>query len=142
MLMFTHFTLDKANSILPNVKRRFNEVLSQKNKVVDIQEDLQNLLDSKSSFEKFFKKKQELNHAVTDLYEIIQEIEDMGVMIKSVEEGLLDFPSIRNDEEIWLCWKYGEDKIKFWHRKTEGFNGRRPIPKNGFNLIDDLADLR
>jgi hypothetical protein len=73
---------------------------------------------------------------------MIQEIEDMGIMIKSVDEGLLDFPSIKNDEEIWLCWKYGEESIKFWHRKDEGFKGRKPIPQKGFNLIDDLADLR
>lgn len=140
--MFTLFTVDKANTILPKVKKRFDEILCCKNNVMDIQEELQNLSDSNCGFEKFIKKKQELNHAVTSLYNMIQELEDMGIMIKSVDEGLLDFPSIRYDEEIWLCWKFGESQVKFWHRKDEGFMGRKPIPQEGFEYVDDFADLR
>ncbi|HET8856260.1 MAG TPA: DUF2203 domain-containing protein [Nitrososphaeraceae archaeon] len=140
--MFTLFTVDKANTILPKVKKKFDEILCCKNNVMDIQEELQNLSDSNCSFEKFIKKKQELNHIVTSLYKMIQELEDMGVMVKSVDEGLLDFPSIRYDKEIWLCWKFGENKVKFWHGKDEGFMGRKPIPQDGFEYIDDFADLR
>ena len=136
------FTVDQANTILPKVKKRFDEILFCKNNVIDIQEELQNLSDSNCSFEKFITKKQELNHAVTSLYSLIQKLEDMGVMIKSVDEGLLDFPSIRYDEEIWLCWKFGENQVKFWHGKEEGFMGRKPIPQEGFEYVDDFADLR
>jgi hypothetical protein len=136
------FTIDQANTILPKVKKRFDEILFCKNNVIDIQEELQNLSDSNCSFEKFITKKQQLNHAVTSLYSMIQKLEDMGVMIKSVDEGLLDFPSIRYDEEIWLCWKFGENQVKFWHGKEEGFMGRKPIPQEGFEYVDDFADLR
>ena len=136
------FTVDQANTILPKVKKRFDEILFCKNNVIDIQEELQNLSDSNCSFEKFITKKQELNHAVTSLYSMIQKLEDMGVMIKSVDEGLLDFPSLRYDEEIWLCWKFGENQVKFWHGKEEGFMGRKPIPQEGFEYVDDFADLR
>ncbi len=136
------FTVDQANTILPKVKKRFDEILFCKNNVIDIQEELQNLSDSNCSFEKFITKKQQLNHAVTSLYSMIQKLEDMGVMIKSVDEGLLDFPSIRYDEEIWLCWKFGENQVKFWHGKEEGFMGRKPIPQDGFEYVDDFADLR
>ena len=140
--MSIHFTVDQANTILPKVKKRFDEILFCKNNVIDIQEELQNLSDSNCSFEKFITKKQQLNHAVTSLYSMIQKLEDMGVMIKSVDEGLLDFPSIRYDEEIWLCWKFGENQVKFWHGKEEGFMGRKPIPQEGFEYVDDFADLR
>ena len=137
------FTVESSKySILPKVKKRFDEILFCKNNVIDIQEELQNLSDSNCSFEKFITKKQELNHAVTSLYSMIQKLEDMGVMIKSVDEGLLDFPSIRYDEEIWLCWKFGENQVKFWHGKEEGFMGRKPIPQEGFEYVDDFADLR
>ena len=140
--MYILFTVDQANTILPKVKKRFDEILFCKNNVIDIQEELQNLSDSNCSFEKFITKKQQLNHAVTSLYSMIQKLEDMGVMIKSVDEGLLDFPSIRYDEEIWLCWKFGENQVKFWHGKEEGFMGRKPIPQEGFEYVDDFADLR
>ena len=53
-------------------------------------------------------------------------------MIKSIEQGLLDFPSKRFDDEVWLCWKYGETEIKFWHEKDSGFIGRKPIETVGF----------
>jgi hypothetical protein len=51
-----------------------------------------------------------------------------GAEIKSLEEGLLDFPARRGDEVVLLCWKLGEDEIHYWHRVDEGFGGRRPLP--------------
>jgi hypothetical protein len=50
-----------------------------------------------------------------------------GVQIKSLEEGLLDFPSQRGDEHVLLCWKLGEGEIRYWHGTDEGFAGRKPI---------------
>jgi hypothetical protein len=51
-----------------------------------------------------------------------------GAQIKSLEEGLLDFPAKRGEEDVLLCWKLGEDEIGFWHGLEEGFAGRRPLP--------------
>ena len=65
------FTVESSNTILPKVKKRFDEILFCKNNVIDIQEELQNLSDSNCSFEKFITKKQQLNHAVTSLYSMI-----------------------------------------------------------------------
>lgn len=54
-------------------------------------------------------------------------INDAGAQIKSLEEGLLDFPSRRGGEEVLLCWKLGEDEIRYWHGADEGFAGRKPL---------------
>ena len=94
-------------------------------------EYIHKIIDSGSPFEGFINKKQELNTAVTNLYRAIEQLEAIGVIIKSVDEGLLDFPSRRFDEEVWLCWKVGESKIKFWHGKDEGFMGRKPLESTG-----------
>jgi hypothetical protein len=51
-----------------------------------------------------------------------------GAEIKSLEEGLLDFPAKRGDEDVLLCWKLGEDEIRYWHGVDEGFAGRKPLP--------------
>ena len=59
--------------------------------------------------------------------ECVERINDAGVQIKSLEEGLLDFPARRDDEDILLCWKLGEDEITYWHGLDEGFAGRTPI---------------
>ena len=60
--------------------------------------------------------------ACTDL------VNDAGVQIKSLEDGLLDFPARRGEEDVLLCWKLGEDEIGFWHGLDEGFAGRKPLP--------------
>ena len=57
-----------------------------------------------------------------------ERIDQAGAQVKSLEEGLLDFPALRGDEEVLLCWKLGEDEIRFWHGADEGFAGRRPLP--------------
>jgi hypothetical protein len=56
-----------------------------------------------------------------------ERIDAAGAQIKSLEEGLLDFPSERDGEEILLCWKLGEDEIRYWHGVDEGFAGRKPL---------------
>ncbi len=129
--MVTLYTPQTADKALPEVKRLFEDIIAQKNHVVGLQEEIQAVIDSGSPFEDFIRKKQEINTAVTNLYKAIEQLEATGVIIKSVDEGLLDFPSRRFDEEVWLCWKVGENRIKFWHGKEEGFTGRKPLETTG-----------
>ena len=59
---------------------------------------------------------------------VIKEIYDLGIEVKGVEQGLVDFPAIReNGEEVYLCWKMDEDRIEFWHRIADGIMGRQHI---------------
>jgi len=58
----------------------------------------------------------------------VERIDEAGAQIKSLEEGLLDFPALRGDEDVLLCWKLGEDEIRYWHGVDEGFAGRKPLP--------------
>lgn len=60
--------------------------------------------------------------------ECAERINEAGAEIKSLEEGLLDFPAKRGDEDVLLCWKLGEDEIRYWHGIDEGFAGRKPLP--------------
>ena len=60
--------------------------------------------------------------------ECAERIRAAGAEVKSLEEGLLDFPAHRGDEVVLLCWKLGEDEIHYWHRVDEGFGGRKPLP--------------
>jgi len=125
--VFSHFTLKEANAILPSVIEKFKHIVNIKSEVGRIQSEMETDPKYMTNFKDYVYKKQELNLAITDFYKSIEELESMGVMIKSVEQGLLDFPSLRFNEEIWLCWKEGETEIKFWHGKDEGFNGRKPV---------------
>jgi hypothetical protein len=141
--MFKLFTPRDANKILPDIKRRFNSILIQKNQIAKLQRELQRLIESDSSYEPFIKKKQTLNVALSNLYKAIEQLENTGVIIKSLDEGLLDFPSMRFDDEVWLCWRDGEPEIKFWHSKQEGFMERKSLAPTGVHSEEnDLADMR
>ena len=133
--MFSYFTLKDANEILPVVIQKFKNIESMKNEVFKIQSEMENNPRYISNFEDYVIKKQELNSAISNLYKSIEELEKMGVMVKSIDEGLLDFPSKRFEEDVWLCWKAGETEIKFWHGKDEGFMGRKPISVSDESLV-------
>jgi len=57
-----------------------------------------------------------------------ERISQAGAQVKSLEEGLLDFPAKRGEEDVLLCWKLGEDEILFWHGTDEGFSARKRLP--------------
>ena len=144
-MVFKICTPRDANRALPDIDRRIKQIILRKNHVVALQEELQRIVDSNSPFSEFFKKKQELNAEVSALYRSIEQLENLGVIIKSVDEGLLDFPSKRFDEEVWLCWKVGEKEVKFWHRKDEGFARRKSLSPHDSHRVEtrgDLSDLR
>ena len=57
----------------------------------------------------------------------LQKFADMGVLVKDLDMGLVDFPCLVDDREVYLCWKIGEPRIGFWHNVEEGFAGRKPV---------------
>jgi len=133
--MFSFFTTNEANEALPNVIKKFEYALAKKNEVTKLEQQLQMSLSATDSFEEYVTLKQKLNSAITKFYESVEVLENTGVVVKSIEQGLLDFPSKRFNEEVWLCWKYGETEIRFWHEKDSGFMGRKPIEVNDESLV-------
>lgn len=133
--MFSFFTTNEANAALPDVIKKFEYSLAKNNEVKKIEHELQMNISTGNSFESYVTLKQKLNSAITKFYESVEILENTGVVVKSIEQGLLDFPSKRFDEEVWLCWKYGETEIKFWHEKDSGFMGRKPIEVSDDSLV-------
>ncbi len=133
--MFSYFTIASANEKLPIIIEKFKIVTAFKNEIIKTEQQLNSSLTPTSNFEQYTTIKQKLNSIVTKFYQAIDDLEKTGVVIKGIDEGLLDFPSKRFDDEIWLCWKQGETEIKFWHEKDVGFSGRKPISVNDASLV-------
>ena len=133
--MFSFFTTNEANDALPDVIKKFEYTLAKNTEVKKIEQELQISISTTNSFESYVNLKQKLNSAITKFYESVELLENTGVIVKSIEQGLLDFPSKRFDEEVCLCWKYGESDIKFWHEKDSGFMGRKPIEVDDDSLV-------
>ena len=132
---FKYFTVQTANEVLPLVIQKYDNIKKQKMEVIKAEQELQVTLSDNDTFEKYVVLKQKLNEELSKFYKTIEELEETGVVMKGLDQGLLDFPSKRFDEEVWLCWKEGETEIKFWHEKDSGFNGRKPISVDAESLI-------
>ena len=133
--MVTYFSITDANKILPTVIKKFNYSKMLKNEIITIEQQIGLDSASKTSMGDHIILKQKLNKKVTEFYKSIEDLESLGVVLKGLEQGLLDFPAKRFDEEIWLCWKEGETEIKFWHDKNSGFMGRKPISVSNESLV-------
>lgn len=134
-MMFAYFTVGQANQVLADVIKKFEAVLHNKKTVSKIEQQLQAAMSASGRFEEYVPLKQKLNATVVRFYHSVDELERTGAVIKNIDEGLLDFPSLRFGQEVWLCWKYGETEIKFWHEKDSGFADRKPLQINDEDLV-------
>ena len=72
----------------------------------------------------------EVQQASTELVAVVEELQGLGVQVKDLDRGLVDFPA-RHPETgdlVLLCWHLGEDEVAYWHGADEGYAGRRPLP--------------
>ena len=132
--MNSYFSVNDANKILSTVIKKFNHAKKMKAEVMKMEQDLASGI-TPTTLEEYAISKRKLNSIVTKFYQSIEDLEGTGVVLKGLDEGLLDFPAKRFDEEIWLCWKEGETEIKFWHEKDTGFMGRKPISVSNESLV-------
>ena len=68
-----------------------------------------------------------LDSVVEGMTKKIAELEDLGVQVKDLEFGTVDFPAERYGEQVLLCWRFGESEVSYWHKPNEGFTGRKPL---------------
>ena len=133
--MDSYFSVNDANQILPLVIKKFNYAKKMKAEVMKVERQLTSSVTPVTSLDEYAMIKRKLNSLVTKFYQSVEDLENTGVVLKGLDEGLLDFPAKRFDEEIWLCWKEGETEIKFWHEKDTGFMGRKPISVSNESLV-------
>ena len=133
--MNSYFSVDQANKVLPTVIKKFNYAKKMKVEVMKMEQQLTSGITPTTSLDEYAIIKRKLNSTVTKFYQSIEDLENTGVVLKGLDDGLLDFPAKRFDEEIWLCWKEGETEIKFWHDKNTGFMGRKPISVSNESLV-------
>ena len=128
------FTLDEAHSLLPVLSSLLKRSMDGKGVIEDVEKELQDLkhrillsggllVDVRA----VARRRAERDKAFQNIKDTLAEIDAIGVQVKDLDIGLLDFPCAMGDEIILLCWKYGEEKIEFWHGMEEGFQGRKPI---------------
>ena len=71
---------------------------------------------------------EEVEREAREIAKTIDRIDEHGAQVKDLDEGLIDFPALREGETVLLCWRLDEDEIGYWHTVEDGFAGRRPLP--------------
>jgi hypothetical protein len=129
-----YFTLTQAQALLPNVETVIREavVLRAEFQLAEgeLQASTQKIMMMGGSLvdrDRLSRQKSRRDSSATKLKEAIEQIHSLGCLIKDLDIGLVDFPTQYRGEEVYLCWKLGEDRIQFWHGVTEGFQGRKKI---------------
>jgi hypothetical protein len=124
--MERYFTLQEANAALETVRPWVAEILDIRAAILDSRPEVWPVIE-KSMGNGGSRAASRLVVGFERLEALVQRIQELGVLIKDVNTGLLDFPSLRDGKLVYLCWRYGEDDIRFWHEVDSGFAGRQAI---------------
>ncbi len=128
------FALDEAQSLLPVLESLLKRAIDGKSlaeeKETKVQELRQRIFLSggmQVNVVTVMRQRAEIDKLVQQAKDAVAEIDAIGVQVKDLEMGLLDFPCLIDGEIVLLCWKMGETRIDYWHRVDEGFRGRQPL---------------
>jgi hypothetical protein len=128
------FTLTEAERTRREVEPVLIEAIDLRHKLAPLDEDLTAVATRIQwsgglavDYEKTARVRFQRERLADLLKEALEKIQSTGCVVKDLDTGLLDFPAILNNEEVYLCWRLGEERIRFWHRQDEGFAGRKPL---------------
>lgn len=120
------FTIRQANDLLNSVRPIVAEMLRARQHIVDARPEVWPVLE-KALGNGGSKKAGELIQEFTRVQRAVRQIESLGLLLKDVNTGLLDFPSRREGREVYLCWRYNEPHVSHWHELEAGFAGRQAL---------------
>lgn len=128
------FTLQQAERFLPEVESAVRQAIPLKAEFQEAEQEWQLFLRRiaflgglQVDHAQVGERKQRRDSAAVLLKSALEKIQECGCLIKDLDIGLVDFPTLYRGEEVYLCWKLGESGIHFWHGVHEGFRGRKPI---------------
>ena len=128
-----HFTLEEANAMLPWLAETFPALMPIREELVQEQERLLVMMrggrgnGSSSHGMEITELQRKVNRLTEDLQRVAREISQRGIIVRDIGRWLVDFPSVREGREVYLCWVRGELEIGFWHETDTGFGNRQPI---------------
>ncbi|HVP48211.1 MAG TPA: DUF2203 domain-containing protein [Bryobacteraceae bacterium] len=132
--MARRFTLQEAESLLPEIEGELREAISLKSEFEAAEGAVQSITQRVIMLggvlidrEEVQRQTERRDRAAAGLKAAIEKIQESGCIIKDLDIGLVDFTTLFRGEEVYLCWKLGEPGIRFWHGMNEGFAGRKPI---------------
>ena len=125
MIHERHYTLEEASELLPRVVELIAQMRTARDQLGD--REAREALSEAGPTNGGGAPGRTVSEAFVQLRDAVAELQELEVVLRDLDRGLLDFPSLRNGREVYLCWQDGEDAIGFWHEPEAGFAGRRPL---------------
>ena len=128
-----HFSIEEANEALDEVRPLTEELVGHRRALVKLQERqaavTTRIAGNGGNVEphELEDVQERLDEEVAGIARCVARIHEVGALVKDLDVGLVDFPAMRDGEEILLCWRLGEAEVGFWHGLDEGFSGRKPL---------------
>jgi len=120
------FTVSEANNLIPQLHTRITSIQQAKAILLQTKQEIQ-----KASAQAQYGGGSSVGHLyISGLQQVsanLQAIHELGVLVKDVDIGLCDFPHLRDGRVVYLCWKLGEDEVRWWHETTTGYKDRCPL---------------
>jgi hypothetical protein len=132
-----YFTLDEAQQLIPEVERHVRDALFHKAEMQQASQELERMVErvrvsggARLNPARQLDLRARRDKSVKALQKALAAIQETGALVKDLDIGLLDFMTRYRSQDVCLCWKLGEDAIRFWHGAQEGFRGRKPIDED------------
>ena len=127
-----YFSREEAEALLPEITIVLRKIQQCNQDIHAIEKDLQVLSvramgNGHHLRERILTLQNSVEQYVTGIRQLLEELHAFGCELKDPDVGLIDFISLRNGREVYLCWHLGEDRIRFWHDLDTGFAGRQPL---------------
>jgi hypothetical protein len=124
-----HYTLVEASELLPRVVELVERMRSARDRLGD--REAREALSEAGPTNGGGDPGRTVSEGFVELRDSMAELRGLDVVLRDLDRALLDFPSIRDGQEVYLCWQEGEDAIEYWHEPEAGFAGRRPLDDGG-----------
>jgi hypothetical protein len=122
-----YFSVAEANQLIPRIREIVEQLRDSRKRLLTHRPTAEAVAQKASgngggsdSSGYFFEYSQRYRRSLAHL-------ETLGVVVKDIERGLIDFPHWREGREVYLCWEYGEARIDYWHEIDSGYSGRQPL---------------
>lgn len=125
MIHDRHFTREEADTLLPTVAPLLEELREAKESLTDA--EAHRALTEASGGNGGGAEGKQVGEAFIQVRGLLGAVQEMGVVVKDIDRGLVDFPAIIDGREVYLCWQLGEERVGFWHELDDGFRGREPL---------------
>ena len=125
MIHERHFSPDEANGLLGWVEARIAGIREARDRLADPQPH--GALAEAGPTNGGGEPGRLIGQAFLEVRGLLVELQEAGIVLRDLDRGLVDFPALRGDREVYLCWELGEDRVAFWHELDTGFAGRQPL---------------